>query len=849
MIAKTLLILAGIVLCAAVVTEIRKKPPYVEPGYAKPQEPLRKACSERAAYKYGLLLKQIAEQEKVRAWMDDSLGAHQAAWLMSKAEYAIAKSNVFKSKTLLSDKSKLMLEDTYLMLLRACHQSRFGVKDIEEEKGSRLRAYISEIDQTIQTYSISIPKIYDASYSWPLIVSMHGHGWYAPFQGHPAPVYPGVFCLSPQGRGATDYKDIGEDDVMQAIAEVKKYFNIDDNRVYLTGTSMGGTGSYHLATRYADQFAAIMPIVGNADNEAWTKVWGWNRKFPGRYDDLRKWIQDGHTARAFAENLISLPAFIFAGAADFVVPPDHSRNMVEILRKYGANVQYREYPGVGHGGFPKDALADGLAWTCSWVRNPYPKSIYWKADQLKYGKCHWIRMEQMEQPLKTAAISATIDDNGRLSVRTSNLLAFSFQRPNALFSQTGTMNIHVNGTELALDNLPREEDKWICIRNDVNHGWCDARTLQMDGLTKHKGLEGPINEVLNSPFMLVVGTTSQEPGMNEAWMREAQKFASEWKRRNNQSCLMMLDTQCKVEDMQKRNIILFGSGRDNAVSELIEKTMPITEVMANLPMKNIDPQDGSNPLDAPDFGSIILYPNLEFAPERLVVRLAANKPEAAYQLWGRFGNWFNWGVFDSKKYFDYAVFDSRTSSPETFLLLGWYGTDWRVESGKYFIGDEDMRNGIPPMQFPKYASVPDDVKQLPLAELMPAKTDQMRGAIGIGRGFFGETLPLENSLGMRAPCTIEYDIDGRYQVFTAEALLLNSSETNMCQVRENGEKIRFTIYGDGKKLTEVIVDWKKPRAPIKANVSKVKMLKLEAVPAGGPSWLHSGSAWLQPSLN
>ena len=129
--------------------------------------------------------------------------------------------------------------------------------------------------------------------------------------------------------------------------------------------------------------AAINPIVPNADNEAWTKHWGWNRHFEGRYDALRKWLQDDHTARAFVENLLQLPCFVVAGSADFVVPPDHSRNMVRLLRQYNANVQYREYPGCGHGGFPKDAMADALAWTCGWERNPCPRSIYWKANQVR----------------------------------------------------------------------------------------------------------------------------------------------------------------------------------------------------------------------------------------------------------------------------------------------------------------------------------------------------------------------------------------------------------------------------------------------------------------------------------
>ncbi|MBO4344691.1 MAG: NPCBM/NEW2 domain-containing protein, partial [Victivallales bacterium] len=397
--------------------------------------------------------------------------------------------------------------------------------------------------------------------------------------------------------------------------------------------------------------------------------------------------------------------------------------------------------------------------------------------------------------------------------------------------------------------------------------------------------EGPINDVLNAPFMLVVGTSSPDPEMNVAWMQEAKTFMSEWKRRNGAPCLMVPDTKCSIEDMQNRNLILFGGSRDNCVSDLLSKSLPTSDVMANLPLRNQDPEaDGVDALNAPDLGYMMLYPNAEYAPDRLVVVVSANSPESAYQLWGRFGNWFNWGVFDSKKYFDYAVFDSRSVSPETMLLLGWFGTDWRVESGSYFIGDEKLRAAVAPQGYPPFKSIPEDISTLSLAEVMPSKIDQMRGALGYSRGFFGEVLlkPVKQEsgekaetadgndggekaetaaasaeeeklvptvgLGMRAPCTLEYEINGLFTNFTASVRLLNSPETNMCMIREKGEKIRFAVYGDGIKLGEKTVDWRHTDDELSVNVSNVKTLKLEAVPSGGPSWLHSGCAWLEPTL-
>ena len=811
----------------------------------KPSTPApRKACSLKEARSYAKSLRTIASFEERRAWQDDSLSSRQAAWLMAKANYAVTQSKVLADPKAMTDADKNLLEDTYLMLLRACHQSRQGVVDIQEEGNARLRAFISPIDQTFQTYSLSIPAAYDPAVPWPLIVSMHGHGWFRPFQGHPAPVYSGAFCLSPQGRGATDYKDLGEVDVLAAIDEVMRDYRIDPNRIFLTGSSMGGTGAFHLATRYADRFAAIFPIVGNADNQAWTRRWGWNRRFPGRFDDLRLAVQESHTARAYAANLINLPTYILAGAGDVVVPPEHSRNMANILRSHGANMEYREYPGVGHGGFPKPALDDGLAWTCSWIRRQFPQRVFWQASQLRHGKAYWVRFEQLDQPLRPGTVDARAEANNRMTVATDNLLALSLLRPYTLFTPGQPVHLTIDGVNLVLA-ADRPWNSWITLRKDPIHGWNLESTLPRPPRMKQRGCEGPIQDALLDPFLLVVGTQATDFVMREAWLREAKTFAAEWKRRNGGSCRMILDTQCTQDMMKHYNLILWGGSDDNLVSRQLLPEIPLTDIMAPLRADNVD-------LGAEDLGSMIAYPNVTCAPERLAVIISANSPRAAFQAWGRFGNWFNWGVYDSKKYFDYAVFDARSAIPETMLLFGWFGADWQVETGKWFRGDAELRRDAIPQGFPPLTAAPSGVNSLLLTELMPSRIDQMRGALGFDRGFFGEPLPLSDSqpggIGMRAPCTIEYNLNQQFAQITAIAAITNPPESDMCLLRQRGEAIRFTVFGDNRKLAEATVNWKTAAMPLAADLAGVTKLRLEATPAGGPAWLHIGSAWIAPTL-
>ncbi len=807
-----------------------------------PPPPGRRSCVIEAAKEYRYQLEQIRDHEGWRATHLTGLAQQRASWLEAKVDYILRR----VGNKLDDANNRNQLEDTYLMIMRARHQALQGSEDMLEEWGGRLRTYVSPIDGTVQTYSVSIPGAYDPAIKWPLIVSMHGHGWYGKYQGHPAPYYGGAISLAPDGRGSSDYKNLGEEDVMATIELVKKEFNVDDDRVYLTGSSMGGTGSYHLGVHYADQFAGIFPVVGNADNLAWSERWGWNREFPGRNNELRRLIQESHTARAFAGNLFNLPTYILAGSADEVVPPAHSRNMVAEMRRLGLNMEYREYPGIGHGGFPGDAMQSGLAWICGWKRNPYPKTIHWKADLLKHGKAYWTRIDQFDKPLVPGEIHVETKSRMVLEINTVNLLGISFQRPPVLFEPGRPLTVMIDGAKLTLPP-PENVMAWTSLRKDPNHGWRLTSDLPLEPRIKKVGCEGPVAEALMNPFVLVVGT--QNTVMNDAWRREAEYFAREWKTRYHSFPRIVDDNDVDDEMEQNYNLILFGGTNDNSVSERQIPVMPYEDMGALLASKQYEnkpegwtAEEIKDVMDREDVGTIAVYPSVG-NPDRLSVVWTANSPAAAYQGWWRFGNWFNWGVFDSKKYFDYAVYDARSCNPETMLLVGWFGSDWQVTSGRYYFANETVRNESADQLYPQYDKVPD-LETLSLITLRPKKIQQMRGAIGFGRTFFGE--PLDNSIGMRAPAVIEYNLDGKYDNFKSDVTLLNPRESWMCMMREKGESVKFKVFGDGKLLKEVKVDWKKPKDVLETKIAGVKVLKLEAYPDGGPSWLHMGSAWLNP---
>lgn len=134
-------------------------------------------------------------------------------------------------------------------------------------------------------------------------------------------------CLrqSKDGARATwDHKDLNA-----LLAHLKATLPIDTRRIYLTGNSMGGFGSWMWGGHNPEHFAAIAPVVGGIGYGGPTDV----------TKDLDAW----------AKNLANVPVFAFVGALDKVVPADRSERMVAAIRKAGGTqVRFRSYPDEGH---------------------------------------------------------------------------------------------------------------------------------------------------------------------------------------------------------------------------------------------------------------------------------------------------------------------------------------------------------------------------------------------------------------------------------------------------------------------------------------------------------------------
>jgi predicted peptidase len=205
-------------------------------------------------------------------------------------------------------------------------------------------------------YVVYVPRNYTPDKPWPVILFLHGAyadegdglGPYAPLLGTLPPTGPyplpgsivwggdlgGAVTRNPQrfpclvvwpqipgsntfGPWDGDFEKMA----LQALEEVVQKYNGDRGRLYVTGISLGGIGTWNFATDHPTLFAAAMPLCGWADRST---------------DQV-------------AQALKSLPIWVFHGDKDSLIPVENSRMLVAAVRATGnPNVKYTEYPGVDH---------------------------------------------------------------------------------------------------------------------------------------------------------------------------------------------------------------------------------------------------------------------------------------------------------------------------------------------------------------------------------------------------------------------------------------------------------------------------------------------------------------------
>jgi len=176
-------------------------------------------------------------------------------------------------------------------------------------------------------YLLYLPENYNSKTEWPLILFLHGAGEVGndlelvKTQGLPKKLETddGIpfIVVSPQCPNNANW-GILFDELYELLQNIKEQYKVNKKKVYLTGFSMGGFGTWAFSVKHTDEFAAIAPICGGIQNK----------------NDVVK--------------LKNTPVWTFHGMKDKVVPIDATQRLVDLLKDCGGDIKFTKYPDLKH---------------------------------------------------------------------------------------------------------------------------------------------------------------------------------------------------------------------------------------------------------------------------------------------------------------------------------------------------------------------------------------------------------------------------------------------------------------------------------------------------------------------
>jgi predicted esterase len=436
------------------------------------------------------------------------------------------------------------------------------------QPGPQVATFYSEIDDSEQPYGLYVPPGYDPQKTYPLVIMLHGamsnhrlalrrvfgkSNLPGQNDAEASRVFPkwkdiGYIVATPYARGTMGYVGIPEADVWRVIEECKAHFNIDGNRVYLTGLSMGGGGTLFVGLSRPDVFAAIAPVCPAPPGEAW---------------DLMG-------------NAVNLPVAIFQGGADPVVKPEGVHEIVSELLKGGASVEYHEFPGVQHDVWVPAYMDENVfKWFDGQVRNPFPNRVSYATRWYKYNSAYWVLLDKLT-PGTLATLDARFTGPNAVEVKAGMVDAFTLElKGHPSLKSSEPLSVKING--MVVQSAPKlnhsfwlKEGKWV------------AEKYEAPVTAKKPGLEGPLSEVMNSRVILVYGTLgtngTQEVQERRAFVKKAADYTVSFGGYDQPSLVnprVLADREVTSDDYLSSSLVLFGTKETNSVIAKLADKLPL----------------------------------------------------------------------------------------------------------------------------------------------------------------------------------------------------------------------------------------------------------------------------------
>lgn len=440
------------------------------------------------------------------------------------------------------------------------------------------RTFYSAIDGSVQYYAV-MPAAARSDGGNAMILSVHGASVEAIGQAsaYGQKSWADIVCPTNRRPYGFDWEEWGRMDAMEVLEVARGIYKPDPSRVYLTGHSMGGHGTWQLGVTYPGRFAAIGPCAG------WISFFSYGGGAriadPDPLEAMLVRAAAPSDTLLRLQNLAPLGVFILHGGADDTVPVSEPREMAKRLGEFHKDFRFHEEPGQGHwyetSDEPGAECMDFAPMMDFFARRRLPaledvrEVRFTTVNPAISARHHWIEVVRQTKALAPTTVSFLLDPlSRRFTGTTENADAVAFHLDGLAPGAPLKMTIDGDTTE----NIPwpvgvsaiwfeKKDGKWT-----IGPRPSDA----MKG--PHRA--GPIKEEMRHRAVLVYGTKGSAD--ENLWaLRKARFDAEQFWYRGNGSFETIPDSAFNARDYADRTVVLYGNSETNGAWATLLGSSPV----------------------------------------------------------------------------------------------------------------------------------------------------------------------------------------------------------------------------------------------------------------------------------
>ena len=557
---------------------------------------------------------------------------------------------------------------------------------IKSKHDKHKRTFVSQMDNSVQYFSVAPSSNHDLE-NGALFLSVHGASVEAVNQANAYKQKDWGTVVAPTNRRPFGFawEDWGRLDALEVLEEGKRIYQPNSQKIYLTGHSMGGHGTWYLGATYPDKFAAIAPCAGYPDllgyrdsfvkralsaSEEELKRWGIT---PKMLEEMQKKpqltemdhmiLRAGNPSRTLKlkRNYLQQGIYVLHGEKDNVVPTFIAREMREVLGKFHADFTYYEYPGGTH--WYGDHSMDWPPIFELFKQRSIPedstiqKMEFYTASPGVSASSHFATIVQQQRPLEISFVDFNRENGPK--IKTENVAVLELD--------LDAVQLDSNQLQIDDDTLKIDSSNKMYLSN-TDGTW----TIGTKPTLKDKGphRNGGFKDAFRNQMVFVYGTqgTAQE---NKWYYNKARLDAETFYYRANGSVELVPDSDFKAKDYPDRNIIIYGNSENNSAWNKLLKQFPVQ-------VKNNQVTLDGKQVKGDQWGLYFIAPR----PDSDTASVGVVSATGTLGMKAIYSNHY---LLNGTSYPDLLLFSNGITEYGTDAVkcAGFFGNDWSFERGAF----------------------------------------------------------------------------------------------------------------------------------------------------------------------